>query len=362
MGIARGQEVTRSHGDHQHGKRTSSREDTTGGYPRKRSRGSRGRKRSDDASRNNNFEERRRNFDKVSIGRHPSLNKERHSTSGDARKLLDRRSNSIDTGSLTNRGSSLLGPIPHDDARPRDGLRTSALLQTPPPGHMLPPLNSFSASHSGSRERRGVKRSHHDLPEDHHYHHRRDSEPANMKRPRLTEPRHSLEKDFPREPLIDTPPLYRDHTHPRNNSTPYYPPPPRRAYSDVSKQVHHHHGGDHTHHNDQPHSSRDLLGDRHLPSPTHQLYPHHHKGDARELLNRHVSYDEDYSRGAFPPYQRRLSDISEQAGGIRTPPVMTVNYSSSSDRHKQHRIEDVWMVNDRGFRGQPHLLRNNYRH
>ena len=342
-----------NHQDHEERKRKLSGEDISGDSPRKRSRGGRNRKRKLDSSRDKDFEERRKNLEKVSIGSHPALRKKQRSdVGGHSSKLLDRRSNSLnDTGLLTNRGSpSLLGTPTwsHDSPHPSSSLLPTPV--TPPAGVMLPPLRSHS-SHSSERRRAGEKRSLHHSLEDHY--HRRDSEPASQ-RPRLTEHRHSLGtgagEDFPREPLFATPPSYHDHTPPQHSSTPYYPaPPPRRAHSDVSKRFHHQH-----HDNDQPHSSRE---DRyHHPNSAHEPRPLHQE-DARE---RRMSYNEGPNRGALPPYHRRLSDISEQSGGVRTPP--TFDHNGTDNRHKRHRTEDGWMVNDRGFRGQPHLMRNNYRH
>ena len=346
----------------------------TGDSPRKRSRGGRDRKRKGDGSRGNNFEEKRKNLENVSIGPHPALKKKQRSAASESSKLLDRRSNSLsDAGSLTNRGSSLLGTPTHNTWSHDSPHSSSSLLPTPvtpPAGLMLPPIRSQSSHSSGRRA--GEKRPHHHSLEERY--HRRDSEPANVKRPRLKEHRHSLgtgtTEDFPREPLFATPPSHHDHTPPQHSSTPYYrysegPPPPRRAYSDVNERLHHHHrDSDHTHYNDQPHSSRELYEDRNIPNSAHKPHPpQYNMPDARELLNRRMLYDEEHNRGVLPPYHRRLSDISEQSGGIRTPPAIGPGHHNVTDnRHKRHRTEDGWMVNDRGFRGQSHLIRNNYRH
>ena len=372
MGITGGQEVTENHRDHEERKRKLSGEDMSEGSPRKRSRGGRNRKRKRDSSRDKDFEERRKNLEKVSIGSHPALRKKQRSDAGShSSKLLDRRSNNLnDAGLLTNRGSSsLLGTPTHGNATwsydsPHPSPSSSLLPTpvTPPAGLMLPPLRSHSSHSSERRRGAGEKRPLHHSLEDHY--HRRDSEPASVKRPRLTEHRHSLGtgagEDFPREPLFPTPPSYPDHTPPQHSSTPHYPGPPlppRRAHSDVSKRLHHQHrDNDHTHYNDQPHSSRE---DRYHPNSPYEPHPFHQE-DTRELLSRHTSYNEGHNRGALPPYHRRLSDISEQSGGVRTPP--TLDHNGSDNRHKRHRTEDGWMVNDRGFRGQPHLMRNNYRH
>lgn len=369
MGISNGREVVENHRDYEQRKRKLSGEEMTGGSPRKKSRGGRDRKRKGGgASRGNDFEERRRNMDKIFIGTHPALKKKQHSAAGNSSKLLDRRSNSLsDAGSSMNRGSSLLGTPTHNNTWSHDNPHSSSLLLTPvtpPAGLMLPPLRSHS-SQSNERIRAGEKRPHHHSLEEYH-HHRRDSEPVNVKRPRLTEHRHSLGasigEDFPREPLFATPPSYRGHTPPQHSSTPYPappPPPPRRSYSAVNEQLHYHRDSDRTHFNDQPHSSREMYKDKYHPNSAYQPHPPHtNMVDARDLLNRHMSFNEDHNRGALPPYHRRLSDCSEQSGGIRTPPTNP----SDSSRHKRHRTEDGWAVNDRGFRGQPHLLRNNYRH
>ena len=375
MGIDKGQEVTENHRDYEQRKRKLSGEEMTGDSPRKRSRGGRDHKRKGGDSRGNNFEERRKNLEKVSIGPHPALKKKHtHSaTGGDSSKLLDRRSNSLSDAGSTNRGSSLLGTPTHNTWS-HDSPHSSSLLPTPvtpPAGLMLPPLR-YHSSHSSER-RAGEKRPHHHSLEERY--HRRDSEPANVKRPRLKEHRHSLgtgiAEDFPREPLFATPPSYHDHTPPQHSSTPYYrypeaPPPPRRAYSDVSERLRHHHrDSDHTHYNDQPHSSREMSEDRYHPNSAHKPHPphQHNMQDARELLDQRMLYNEEHNREALPPYHRRLSDISEQSGGIRTPPAIGPGHHNDMDnRHKRHRTEGGWMVNDRGFRGQPHLMRNNYRH
>ena len=367
MGISKGQDVMENHLNYEQRKRKLSGEEMTGDSPCKRSRGGRDRRRKGSgASRGNEFEEKRRNMDKISIGAHPALKKKQHSSAGNSSRLLERRSNSLsDAGSLTNRGSSLLGTSTHNNTWSHDSPRSSSLLPTPvtpPAGLMLPPLRSHSSQ--SSERRAGEKQPHHHSLEEYH-HHRRDSEPVSVKRPRLTEHRHSLGagtgEDFPREPLFATPPSYHGHTPPQHSSTPYYPGPPplppRRSYSDVNERLHHHRDSDHAHYNDQPHSSRDTYH----PNSAHKPHPSHHNvEDARDLLNRHMSYNEDHNRGALPPYHRRLSDVSEQSGGIRTPPTVAGHYDNS--RHKRHRTEDGWAVNNRGFRGQPHLLRNNYRH
>jgi hypothetical protein len=314
-------------------------------------------------------------MEKVSIGRHPALKKMERSDAGSSNspKLLDRRSNSLnDAGLLTSRGSSsLLGTPTHNKTWSYDSPHSSSLLPTPatpPAGLMLPPLRSHSSHSSNERRVAGEKRPLHHSLEDRY--HRRDSEPTSAKRPRLMEHRHSLGtgigEDFPREPLFATPPSYQEHTPPQHSSTPYYPGrplPPRRAYSDVNKRLHHHqhHDGDHTHYNDQSHSSRE---DRYHPNPAHEPHPLHQRNveDARELLSGRTSYNENHNRGGgLPPYHRRLSDVSEQSGGVRTPPTLD-HHNGTDNRHKRHRTEDGWVVNDRGFRGQPHLMRNNYRH
>ena len=267
---------------------------------------------------------------KVAVGPHPSLR-----TRGPPHLAKMDRSLSVDAGLLTSRGPSSLLGTPSNQRTFDIHVPRSSLLSAPttPIGHMPPPTRSLS-SHSTSR---GDKRpSRLSLEERHH--HRRDSAPIVTKRPRV-----SAQGDFPREPIISTPPPYHA--------------------SELNERIHHHHGN----HHDQPHSSRQHYDERHLSNSAHNDYHNSRHSDARALIegrsNRRMSYNDD--RGVYheapplapPPYHRRLSDYSELASGGRTGPS-----GYHDNRHKRHVTDDGRMVNDRGFRGQPHLSRNNYRH
>ena len=275
----------------------------------------------------------------ISVGRHPSLKKRKQSNSSHSTSKLD-RSMSFDAGLLMNRSSSLLETPPTQ--RTYDVSRSSSLLPmpaTPPLGHMPPPTRSLS---SRSAERRGEKRPLNDHHHHHHHHHHRgDSEPA--KRLKLAH-----QEDFPREPMTAM---------------------PSRPYNDYeqNERLHHHHGNHHGY--NQAHSLSHY-NERHRPGPSpvnNQFSEEHHTNseDARNFItarnNRRMSYEEE--RGAYngmapvppPLYHRRLSDYSELAhGSSRTPPMI--------DRHKRHGTADGMMVNSRGFRGHPQLVKNNYRH
>ena len=259
---------------------------------------------------------------KVSVGTHPALKKKRNSAKVD-------RSMSVDVSQLTSAGSSLLGTPPNSNDHQLHDKSLSSLLPTPtsPLNHMLPPLRS----HSSLSERRPEKRPHHNRDN----HHRRDSEPAASKRPRLLPHQSSLQEDFPREP--------------------HHFPTPQHPHDELNKHLLY-----------QP-SSRWFGDDIHYRSPSHDHYTQqHHIQDARGLITERSSRCSSYNEGGatfhdnhLPTnYHRRLSDYSEQAGGSRTPPWV----AHDINRHKRHRTEDGWMVNNRGFRGQSHLFRNNYRH
>lgn len=260
----------------------------------------------------------------VSVGPHPSLRNKHHSNLPHLAKVG--RSMSADVGLVTNRSSpssSLLGTPPTQWTN--EIPRSSSLLRTPttPAALMPPPIRSMS----GQSERRAHKRHHDHLLDDYHDHHRRMSEPTVHKRPRLS----SLE-DFPREPMPATPTPHHRH-----------------------ERLHHHHGN----HYDQPHSSRQY-DDRRQSSHTHHNGHTHNDVNVRD--QRRLSFNNE--RGVYhesppmapPTYHRRMSDYSEQGSGSRG--HMTYN----SDRHKRHATEDGRTVNSRGFRGQPHLAKNNYRH
>ena len=277
--------------------------DVGGASSRRRSRGRRGKRK--------RVEEEEEEFEREAET-YPTLPK-RHTGSAIERSM------SFDSGVVMSRGASLLGTPP--SVGNYNIPRTSSLLGTPatPTGLNAPPTKSLSSQ----SERR---------PENHYhvssidYHHRRDSEPAvPTKRQRL-----SSHNDFPREPMLTTPPLY-------NNQSRY------------------HHGN---HQDDRPHSSRQYYDDGNSAHNQYMTGRYHDNTDARYLIeHRRLSYPErgvSYEQTPPLPHQRRMSDHIELRGGARTAPM------GYHDNGQRNLTNDEHAVNSRGFRGQTHL--HNYRH